>query len=75
MEELNAVVESVIAEPFWQGAIARFAITEEDARRLIPLVLITPEGEETPAYLASLIEPMQRLLDYETKNPVERENV
>jgi hypothetical protein len=75
MDEMQVVVESVIKEPFWAGAIARFAITEEDARRLIPVVLVTPQGEETPAYLASLIEPMQRLLDYEAQNPMERENV
>ncbi len=75
MEELNSVVDSVIAEPFWAGALERKVITEEEARRLIPVVMVTPDGEETPNYLASLIDPMQRLLAYETKSPMERENV
>lgn len=73
--DIDKVVEAVLQEPFWQGVIDRNVITEHEAKLLIPLVLVTPDDMETPAYLASIIEPMQRLLDYEAKPPMERENV
>ena len=74
MEELNAVVESVLAEPFWGGAIAAGVITEAEAKALIPVVLVTPDDMETPTYLASLLDPMQRMLDWEGKSAQERTN-
>lgn len=73
--DLDTVIANVLQESFWQGAIERNVITEAEAKLLVPLVLVTPEDMETPSYLASIIEPMQRLLDYEAKPPMERDNV
>ena len=64
-DPLVAAVDIAIAEPFWANAIAQGVVTEKEARDLIPVVLVTPEGVETPAYIASLIGPMQKMIDYE----------
>jgi hypothetical protein len=74
MDEMQVVVESVIKEPFWAGAIAAGALTEDEAKLLIPVVLVTPEGQDTPQYLQSLIAPLQRMLDYDNKSVEERAN-
>ena len=73
--DLDKIIQSVMAEPFWAGAIERNVITETEAKLLIPIVMVTPDDMETPQYLALIIDPMQRLIDYELKSPMERENV
>lgn len=64
-DPLKSAVDTAILAEFWQEALKRGVLTEAEARALIPVVLVTPADMETPGYLASLIGPMQRMVDFE----------
>jgi hypothetical protein len=68
-DPLASAVALELASKFWSEAIAGGAITQEEAKALIPVCLITPPEMDVAEYMSSLVGPLDRVLKFAEGQP------